>query len=75
MTGIFLMVVLYSHLTTSAFGRKLCCSTIKSLFSEEGKHGGEVTVEAARLIAEVVKVYNCQLHPDSIEVGDLHLFL
>ncbi|KAF5728194.1 Nucleolar complex protein 3 isoform 1 [Tripterygium wilfordii] len=48
--------------------RKLCSSTIKSLFMNEGKHGGEVTVEAVRLIAAYVKVHNCQLHPDSVEV-------
>ncbi|MED6107797.1 hypothetical protein PIB30_017499 [Stylosanthes scabra] len=48
--------------------RKLCCSTVKSLFTNEGKHGGESTVEAVRLIADLVKANNCQLHPDSIEV-------
>ncbi|XP_047171543.1 nucleolar complex-associated protein 3 [Vigna umbellata] len=48
--------------------RKVCCSTIKSLFTNEGKHGGEVTVEAVRLIADYVKAYNCQLHPDSVDV-------
>ncbi|XP_054814559.1 nucleolar complex-associated protein 3 [Prosopis cineraria] len=48
--------------------RKLCCSTIKSLFANEGKHGGEATVEAVRLIADLVKAHNCQLHPESIEV-------
>ncbi|XP_010531985.1 PREDICTED: nucleolar complex protein 3 homolog [Tarenaya hassleriana] len=48
--------------------RRLCCSTIKSLFSNEGKHGGEVTVRAVRLIADHVKANDCQLHPDSIEV-------
>lgn len=47
--------------------RKLCCSTVKSLFTNEGKHGGEATVEAVRLIANYVKARNCQLHPDSIE--------
>ncbi|KAJ4884729.1 hypothetical protein Rs2_34822 [Raphanus sativus] len=26
--------------------RRLCCSTIRSLFSNEGKHGGELTVQA-----------------------------
>ncbi|KAG8379515.1 hypothetical protein BUALT_Bualt07G0096600 [Buddleja alternifolia] len=51
-----------------AFGRKLCCATVKSLFTDEGKHGGEVTVEAVNMIAEVVKIHNCLLHPDSIEV-------
>ncbi|XP_031373761.1 nucleolar complex protein 3 homolog [Punica granatum] len=48
--------------------RKLCCDTIKSLFSNEGKHGGEATVEAVRLIADLVKANNCQMPPDSIEV-------
>ncbi|CAL2253258.1 unnamed protein product [Prunus armeniaca] len=48
--------------------RKLCCSSIKSLFTNEGKHGGEATVEAVRLIADHVKAHNCQLHPDSVEV-------
>lgn len=48
--------------------RKLCCSTIKSLFTNEGKHGGEVTVDAVRLIADHVKAHNCQMHPDSIDV-------
>ncbi|KAL7088307.1 hypothetical protein ACP275_13G120100 [Erythranthe tilingii] len=48
--------------------RKFCCATIKSLFTDNGKHGGEATVEAVKMIAELVKAYNCQLHPDSIEV-------
>lgn len=48
--------------------RTLCCSTIKSLFLNEGKHAGEATVEAVRLIADLVKANNCELHPDSIEV-------
>ncbi|PSR95581.1 Nucleolar complex protein [Actinidia chinensis var. chinensis] len=48
--------------------RKLCCATIKSLFTNEGKHGGEATVEAVQLIAEYVKAHDCQLHPDSVEV-------
>ncbi|XP_019413663.1 PREDICTED: nucleolar complex protein 3 homolog isoform X2 [Lupinus angustifolius] len=48
--------------------RKPCCSTIKSLFTNEGKHGGEATVEAVRLIADHVKAYNCQMQPDSVDV-------
>lgn len=48
--------------------RKLCCATAKSLFTNEGKHGGELTVHTVRLIADHVKAHNCQLHPDSIEV-------
>ncbi|XP_059661855.1 nucleolar complex-associated protein 3 [Cornus florida] len=48
--------------------RKLCCATVKSLFTNEGKHGGEATIEAVRLIADHVKSHDCQLHPDSLEV-------
>ncbi|XP_074569211.1 nucleolar complex-associated protein 3 [Curcuma longa] len=48
--------------------RKLCCNATKSIFLNEGKHGGEATFEAVRLIASQVKIHECQLHPDSIEV-------
>ncbi|CAA0815489.1 binding [Striga hermonthica] len=48
--------------------RKLCCTAVKSLFADEGKHGGEATVEAVKLIADLVKAHNCKLHPDSVEV-------
>ncbi|KAL6841370.1 hypothetical protein ACP4OV_028888 [Aristida adscensionis] len=48
--------------------RKMCCETIQSLFINEGKHRGEATIEAVRLIADHVKLNDCQLHPDSIEV-------
>ncbi|XP_051128834.1 nucleolar complex-associated protein 3 [Andrographis paniculata] len=48
--------------------RSLCCSTIKSLFIDEAKHGGEATVEAVTMIAELVKENNCLLHSDSVEV-------
>lgn len=48
--------------------RKQCCAAVKSLFLNEGKHGGEATVEAVRMIADLVKAHSCQLHPDSIEV-------
>ncbi|XP_058071735.1 nucleolar complex-associated protein 3 isoform X2 [Magnolia sinica] len=48
--------------------RKLCCSSVKSLFTNEGKHGGEATIEAVQLIADHVKIHDCQLHPDCIEV-------
>ncbi|KZV44350.1 nucleolar complex protein 3 [Dorcoceras hygrometricum] len=47
--------------------RKLSCSTLKSLFINTGKHGGEATVEAVKLIADFVKAHNCLLHPDSVE--------
>ncbi|KMT17353.1 hypothetical protein BVRB_2g038110 [Beta vulgaris subsp. vulgaris] len=48
--------------------RKHCSTTIQSLFKNEAKHGGEATVEAVQLIANLVKIYDCQLHPDSIDV-------
>ncbi|XP_010943335.1 nucleolar complex-associated protein 3 isoform X1 [Elaeis guineensis] len=48
--------------------RKLCCEAIRSLFINEGKHGGRATLEAVRLIADHVKFHNCQLHPDSMDV-------
>lgn len=68
----FLFLYLYAFILAKIFlflfCRKFCCSTIKSLFTNEGKHGGEATVEAVRLISYQVKDHNCQLHPDSIEV-------
>ncbi|CAL4939987.1 unnamed protein product [Urochloa decumbens] len=48
--------------------RKMCCETIRSIFINEGKHRGEATIEIVRLIADHVKLNDCQLHPDSIEV-------
>ncbi|KAG9439504.1 hypothetical protein H6P81_019669 [Aristolochia fimbriata] len=48
--------------------RKQCCSSLKSLFANEGKHGGQATVEAVQLIANLVKMRNCQLYPDCLEV-------
>lgn len=59
------------HLTICALllvHRKLCCAAVKSLFLNEGKHGGEATIEAVQMIADLVKAHNCQLQPDSIEV-------
>lgn len=48
--------------------RKLCSEAIRSLFRNEGKHRGEATVEAVRLISASVKLNDCQLHPDVVEV-------
>ncbi|KAK8943652.1 hypothetical protein KSP40_PGU007690 [Platanthera guangdongensis] len=48
--------------------RKLCCETLRSLFTNEGKHEGQVTLEAVRLISELVKAHDCYLHPDILEV-------
>uniref|UniRef100_A0A0D9VG24 Nucleolar complex protein 3 homolog n=1 Tax=Leersia perrieri TaxID=77586 RepID=A0A0D9VG24_9ORYZ len=41
---------------------------VRSLFVNEGKHRGEATIEAVRLIADHVKLNDCHLHPDSIGV-------
>ena len=64
----FHLVICVSNDCLLLLYRKLCCATVKSLFEHEGKHGGEATVEAVKMIAELVKVHNCQLHPDSIDV-------
>eukprot|EP00252_Welwitschia_mirabilis_P011572 TRINITY_DN25857_c0_g1_i1.p1 TRINITY_DN25857_c0_g1~~TRINITY_DN25857_c0_g1_i1.p1 ORF type:complete len:838 (+),score=199.89 TRINITY_DN25857_c0_g1_i1:191-2704(+) len=48
--------------------RKLSCAAVRSLFLNEGKHRGEATVEAVKLIAKLVKQTKCCLHPDVIEV-------
>ncbi|KAJ3694073.1 hypothetical protein LUZ60_009553 [Juncus effusus] len=48
--------------------RKLCCEAIKSLFTNEGKHGGEATLQAVRLISNQVKLNNCQMNQDTINV-------
>ncbi|KAF6154100.1 hypothetical protein GIB67_008110 [Kingdonia uniflora] len=66
--GNLLAVVVNNISSTDDVIRKLCCSTLRSLFTNEAKHGGEATLEAVQLIAEHVKVHDCQLHPDSIEV-------
>ena len=43
---------------------------MRSLFQNEGKHGGLATVEAVELIADFVKTGECLLHPDVVEVCD-----
>lgn len=48
--------------------RRRCCEAIKSIFVNEGKHGGEATLEAVRLIADLVKIHECQLYPESLDV-------
>ncbi|CAL1409404.1 unnamed protein product [Linum trigynum] len=63
-----LSAVVSSISSTDDIIRKVSCDTIKSLFMNEGKHGGEATIEAVRMIADRVKALNCQMHPDSIEV-------
>ncbi|KGN44277.1 nucleolar complex protein 3 homolog [Cucumis sativus] len=62
-----LVVVVKNISSPDDIVRKLCCGAIQSLFINEGKHGGEATVEAVRLIADHVKYHDCQLHPDSIQ--------
>ncbi|CAA6658032.1 unnamed protein product [Spirodela intermedia] len=48
--------------------RKVCCDSVRTLFGNEGKHGGQATLDAVQLISNHVKVNDCQLHPDSVEV-------
>ncbi|KAF5189934.1 Nucleolar complex protein 3-like protein [Thalictrum thalictroides] len=66
--GNLLAAVVNNISSTNDVIRKHCRSAIKSLFTDEGKHGGEATVEAVHLIADHVKIHDCQLPPDSIEV-------
>jgi len=51
----------------------MSCEALKSLFKNEGKHGGEATVEAVQLIAELVKIRHCRLHPSVLEVHSYFL--
>lgn len=46
----------------------MCCEAIRSFFIKEGKHRGEATIGAVRLLADHVKLSDCQLHPDSIKL-------
>ncbi|KAL3685934.1 hypothetical protein R1sor_003956 [Riccia sorocarpa] len=47
---------------------KMCSSAIISIFKDFGKHGGEATVEAVQLIADLVKLRNCQLRPEAVQI-------
>lgn len=47
---------------------KLACDAIKSLFKNEPKHGGEATVEAVQLVAELVKSRRFRVRPAVVEV-------
>jgi nucleolar complex protein 3 len=47
---------------------KLACDAVKSLFKNEAKHGGEATVEAVQLIAELVKSRRYRVRPSVVEV-------
>lgn len=53
--------------------RNLSAAAVRSLFLNEGKHGGEATVEAVELIADFVKRHHCRLHPNTIEVCRNHI--
>ncbi|KAG0625935.1 hypothetical protein M758_2G089700 [Ceratodon purpureus] len=46
----------------------LACDAVKSLFKNEAKHGGEATVEAVQLIAELVKSRRYRVRPAVVEV-------
>ena len=47
---------------------------MRSLFQNEGKHGGHATVEAVEMIADFVKTGECLLRPDVVEVPDFVTF-
>jgi hypothetical protein len=51
----------------------MSCEALKSLFKNEDKHGGEATVEAVQLIAELVKIRHCRLRPSVLEVHSYFL--
>ncbi|KAH9308919.1 hypothetical protein KI387_036830, partial [Taxus chinensis] len=64
-----LLAAVIPHMSSiDDLSRKLSASAIRSLFLNEGKHGGEATVEAVELLADFVKRHNCRLHPDTIQV-------
>ncbi|KAJ7522542.1 hypothetical protein O6H91_18G016100 [Diphasiastrum complanatum] len=54
--------------SSDAACRIMSRDSIQSLFKNEGKHGGEATVEAVQMIADFVKLNNCLLHPAVLEV-------
>lgn len=47
---------------------RLACDAVRSLFKNEAKHGGEATVEAVQLIAELVKSRRYRVRPCVVEV-------
>lgn len=47
---------------------KLACDAVKFVFKNEAKHGGEATVEAVQLIAELVKSRRYRVRPSVVEV-------
>jgi hypothetical protein len=53
----------------------MSCDAIRSLFQNEGKHGGLATVEAVEMIADFVKTGECLLHPDIVEVRDSEILV
>eukprot|EP01018_Ginkgo_biloba_P030125 Gb_30922 [translate_table: standard] len=63
-----LAAVILHMSSTDDLSRKLSCAAVRSIFLDEGKHGGEATLQAAQLIADFVKLHRCHLHPDTIEV-------
>ncbi|MCO5601786.1 hypothetical protein L7F22_055911 [Adiantum nelumboides] len=48
--------------------RKTSCDAVRSLFLNEGKHGGSALIEAVEMIADLVKTEKCVVRPDVIQV-------
>lgn len=47
---------------------RICCDSLVEVFSQESKHGGEATVEAVQLVADLVRERRCLLRPSVVEV-------
>lgn len=63
-----LSVVIPQMNSPDSLCRTMSCDTVRSLFRNEGKHRGAVTVEAVQMISDFVKENDCVLQPDTIEV-------
>lgn len=51
---------------------KLACDAVKLIFKNEAKHGGEATVEAVQLVAELVKSRRYRVRPAVVEVRNCY---
>ncbi|XP_078437025.1 binding protein [Wolffia australiana] len=67
-SGNLLTVIVKNMSSSDDMIRKLCCDSMKTLFGNEGKHGGQPTLDAVQQISFLVKDNDCQLHPDCAEV-------
>eukprot|EP00250_Pteridium_aquilinum_P018457 c24095_g1_i1 orf=135-2744(+) len=54
--------------STNSDCRTMSCNAVRSLFQNEGKHGGSATVESVEMIADLIKTEKCVVRPDALEV-------